>query len=284
MARKKPQPDLVIRMVGPGLKPWLVPMRSLTRTLQAVQSLMEAPPGDWYEPEEIVEKESEAEGHEDESKKGDSALFLLDVISKSATYPVGTHEPQRALQVLRNTGEAIADPESAKWSPEMLYPVRSLSEVASALGCQIEFRMPGEGRQMGDVIATIGPATFWRIAESAFVCGDTSVYGKIERVGGATEMRCALRVPEQPSKMIYCSVASQDLARDLGQYLYQHVVVTGRATWFRRDWRLRKIDIVSFEPPKKGSILDALDKIHDAGGYVWDKIEDPAAFLTEQRG
>ena len=136
---------------------------------------------------------------------------------------------------------------------------------------------------MGDVIATIGPITFSRFAEAAFVSGDTSVYGRIERVGGATEMRCGLRVPEQPGRMIICSVANRDLARQLGQYLYQHIVVSGKANWFRRDWKLLRMDITSFEPPKAGSILDALDRVHDAGGHAWDHIDDPKDFLAEQR-
>jgi hypothetical protein len=257
-------------------------MRSLTRTLQAVQSLIDATAKsiDALDEEPVEELE---DAQEEESPLDERALYLLDVVAKSATYAVGTHDRDRAIRVLQDTGEAIRNPEGDKWSAEMLYPIRSLSEVAHALGCNIEFRRPGEGRHMGDVIATIGPDTYTRISEAAFITGETSVYGKVVRIGGATALRCGLRVPEQPNRMIICSVANQDLARDLGQYLYQYLVVSGKATWFRRDWRLRRVDITSYEEPKTGSILKALDRIHAAGGDAWDSIEDPAAYLAKDR-
>jgi len=256
-------------------------MRSLTATLQAVQSLMEARPGEWRDSDE---EDDGVTQHGDMEPGGDASLFLLDVVAKSATYPVAARDSEQVLRVLRDTGEAIANPESEKWSSGMLYPIRNLSEVAQALGCQIEFRLPGSGRQMGDVIATISPETYDEIAKSAFVTGETSVYGRLERIGGATRLRCGLRVPEQPNRMIICSVSHRDLAQELGQYLYEHIVVVGTATWFRRDWVLKHVDVRGFEKPKTGSIMDALKRIHKAGGSAWDDIEDPASFLAAQRG
>jgi hypothetical protein len=41
--------------------------------------------------------------------------------------------------------------------------------------------------------------------------------------------------------------------------------------------------IDSFEPPKGGSILEALEKAHDAGGRAWDSIADPDALIAEMR-
>ena len=38
------------------------------------------------------------------------------------------------------------------------------------------------------------------------------------------------------------------------------------------------------EPPKTGSIMDALRKAHEAGGHAWDKIKAPEAFIAELRG
>lgn len=158
MTTKKPQPDLVIRMVGSGVRPWAVPMRSLTRTLQAVQSLIDSTTQsiEALDEEPVEEPEESQEG---EKPQDERALYLLDVVAKSATYPVGTHDRARAIRVLQDTGEAIRNPEGEAWSAEMLYSIRSLSEVAQSLGCKIEFRRPGEQRlrPLVDPVDTVNP-------------------------------------------------------------------------------------------------------------------------------
>lgn len=42
--------------------------------------------------------------------------------------------------------------------------------------------------------------------------------------------------------------------------------------------------IQSFEPPKQGSILEALDAIYEAGGKAWDKVKEPEKKIAEMRG
>src|SRR4030042_607389 len=39
-----------------------------------------------------------------------------------------------------------------------------------------------------------------------------------------------------------------------------------------------------FAERKTGSILKALDEIYEAGGKVWDDIDDPDKYLKEMRG
>jgi len=282
--RKKPEPDLVIRLVGKGVNPWAVPTASLSRTLQAVQRLMEQSLGEEHAARPLNETDSKSEEHESSPMGGDGDLFLLDVKCRSATYLVVAEDPERTRQVLRHTDEVIKDPQNTNWSADMLPPVKILSDVARHLRCRIEFRQPGKGRQMGDVIATIGPSTDRQLADTAFVCGETSIYAKIERIGGAKRIGCALRVPNQSRKLVYCSLSDEKLARELGRYLYQYVVVNGRAKWFKRDWKLLSMNIDSFEPPKGGSIVKSLERIHEAGGYAWDRVTDPEKLLSEWRG
>ena len=83
--------------------------------------------------------------------------------------------------------------------------------------------------------------------------------------------------------MVICRVTTEDLVRGLGQYLYQSVVLTGDATWLRHNWRLKGLVIKSFEPPKTGSILEALRQAHDAGGDAWEAVSDPDAFISGLR-
>jgi hypothetical protein len=265
--------DLIVRLVSPNMHPWKVPLRKLARVLNAVQRLVDQ--RDEEELENEITEETDANAEADSQ-----VLRLLGIRNTSAAYAVAAPDPENAIRVISETGRGIASPGESEWSSATLSSLRELSEVAARLGCDIEFRLPGAGREYGDVIAKITPSTFSMIAHSAFIYGRTSVYGKIERVGGATERHCGIRLPEQPRKMIICQVESADLVRDLGQYIYQYVVISGDATWFRHGWTLKTIKIRSFEAPKKGSIRDALKNVYNAGAKAWDKVGDPAAFLA----
>ena len=142
-------------------------------------------------------------------------------------------------------------------------------------------RQPGKD---GRVFATIDGDSYSILAATAFVTGESSIYGYLERVGGATEQRCGLRLPNQLRKMVYCTVDTEELIRKLGQHIYENVLVSGTVTWFRKSWRVKHINIIDFEPSKSGSILETLDRIYEAGGKAWDDIDDPEALIAEMRG
>jgi hypothetical protein len=42
--------------------------------------------------------------------------------------------------------------------------------------------------------------------------------------------------------------------------------------------------IKGFDAPKEGSILEALNRIYEAGGKDWDNVDDPQALISEIRG
>ena len=268
---KKPKVDFVIRLVGPGMRPWLVPMRSLTRVLDAVQRLVEQ--------RDEMDDESVEPIPRSSGDLNERILRLLDVKSGSAVYNVAAFDGNSAVRILNDAAASIRHPEKSDWGAATISSIQELSEVAKSLGCEIEFREPGGGRPFGDIIATIRPSTYEIVSGSAFVSAETSIFAKIERVGGAVEMHCGLRLPDHPRKMVICRVIGADLVRDLGRYLYQNVLVNGKATWIRSTWQLKKMVITSFEPPKTGSIREALNQIHKAGGDAWDKVKNPAAAI-----
>jgi len=270
-SNRKPAADFEIRLVGPGLKPWRVPMRALARALNAVQRLME--PHEEYD-EEAVESEEEAEAPP-------APLHLIGIVARSAGYAVAARDPRLALDTLKQAGRSLANPEADGWGPDLLSPVEELSTIAKKLRCTVEFKTPGRG---GAVLAAVNPDSYAMLSRTAFVEGEGSVLGYLERVGGATEQRCALRLPDQPRKMVYCTVETSELVRRLGQHIYDDVLVSGTVTWFRRTWRVRRVFVKDFEAPKHGSILETLDRIYEAGGKAWDETEDPKTLIREMRG
>ncbi len=271
---KKPSPAFEIRLVGHGIRPWAVPMRSLARLLNAVQRLID--------PRDDADLDSASESNEPQADAS-KILNLLDVTSGSASYPVSAQDSEGAQTALRLIGEHISNPNQAEWNDSALSSLRDFSDVAKSLGCHVEFCTPRQKRTKGTVIARISPITYDEVEGSAFIHGGTSVYARIERVGGATDMHCGIRLPRAPRRMVICRVVSEDLVRELGQYMYQYAMLAGEATWLRSNWRLKHLVIKSVEPPKDGSFVEALRRVHSAGGSAWDEISDPDAFICEMR-
>lgn len=271
---RKPKPDFVVRLVATDIRPWNIEPRMHARILEAVQRLIE-------QRDDLV---GFAET-KDANKQEERVLHLVEVKAGSVAYNFSAPNPTPALRLISDVGQSIEEPQEADWTDSSLSSLKDLTEIAKSLKCEIEFREPAiKGKRFGGVIAKITPKTYKSIAGSAFIRGRTSVFAKIERVGGATEMHCGIRLPNAPRKMVICRVTSEKLVRTLGKYMYQHVTLSGTAVWLRHSWRLRKLHIDAVEPPKKGSVLEALKKSHDAGGYAWDSIKDPNAFLAEIRG
>jgi hypothetical protein len=274
------RPDFVVRLVGSGVKPWTVPLRALSKLMDAIQRLVEQSE---EEDREVIPAEPQNQEEELIPALGSNVLKLVQIRSSSAGYALATPYRESALNILSSTGRAIEDPSNSEWSAPTISSLKDVSEIAKSLGVKIEIRKPKKGSKLGDVIAKITPTTYTEVANAAFVRGQTTVFGTIERIGGAQDARCAVRVSEQ-SKLVYCDLASDELAKRLAPYLYQAVSLHGEATWLRTNWRLTNFEIRSFDPPKTGSFKDALADIWRAGGKAWDKVEDPDRFIAKLRG
>jgi hypothetical protein len=123
---------------------------------------------------------------------------------------------------------------------------------------------------------------FHRISERLLLRGDTTVVGRVERAGGATKMRCLLRVPGR-SRGLYCNVANKPLVQRLGQHLYEEIAATGPAIWIHRTWRIYRFTISDFTQPQLGDVNQTLGQLREAGLKAWDGIDDPDAFIQELR-
>jgi hypothetical protein len=271
--------DFIVRLVGSDVKPWKVPMRSLSRLMDAIQRLVEQSDGEDTEPsaDEQENQDGPLVG------LGSNVLKLVGIRAQSAGYAISTPFKENALSLLASTGRAIENPADSEWSAPTIASLRDVSEIAKGLGVKVEIRKPTAGGKLGEVIAKITPLTYENIASAAFVRGNTTLYGTVERIGGASEARCAFRLPDE-GKLLYCGVAGDELAKKLSLFLYQDVSIHGEATWLRANWRICNFEITAFDPPKTGSFQDALADIWKAGGKAWDKIDDPKAFIAEIRG
>jgi hypothetical protein len=177
-------------------------------------------------------------------------------------------------------GRFLVSPEDVGENDYILNPIERLSATARALGCRIVLREPGRD---GGILASIEPGTYETISKSLLILGETSFVAKIQRVGGATETKCALRVDFQ-NRLLFCKVSSKEVAREMGKRLYEEVVVSGTASWLKTSWRIFAFAVASISQPAQGTLTEAFEELRKAGGDRWGKIDDPEAYLLEVTG
>lgn len=258
--RKKPEADFEVYFDGNGVFPEDIAFTTLSDTMSAVQRLV-ASPADLDEPPELT-------------------VRLLDVRRGSAVFRCVTDDAALASANLRVVGKMLSRKELDEDSIFAFEPLSNLSRVARKLKCTIVIRSSdGHGR----AIARIGPDTYKDISLTALSSGDTSVMAYVARVGGATEPRCVLRIPDR-NKVLFCQVTSESLAQELAKCLYEHVLVSGKATWLRGSLQLVSLTVTGFTRVRSGTIRSTMRAMRSAGGKVWDKVEDPGRYLEGVTG
>jgi hypothetical protein len=265
MATKQPEPALEMLFDGLELLPESIPISTLSQAFSAVQRLATG---------KYVDREEE-----DAVDETDGSLRLLDVQRGSAVYRITGPSTDTPIANIRQAGKILQNPDEATDGDYIITPIEDLSRIARNLHCTIVLRKPG----LQKPLVKVDGESYGRVAGRLLVEGDTSFTGRVERVGGKTQNRCALSVSFQ-QRMVFCIVENNTLARDLGQRLYQDVVVQGTAKWVRGSWKMLAFTVKGVYQPKRGGIHEAFKALHDAGGKGWDDKDDPAAFLKEVTG
>ncbi len=265
MTQTTPKPTFEVRLVGPDLSPEILTLRSVSDVLSAVQDL--ASGRDPFELQHVP---------------ADKGISLSRVRSGSAVYACVARSPAEAKSNLERVGSMLASTESGDMDDgglvAALRPIESLSEVAKTIKGRIEVALARGAKPL----FVVAQDAFQRISDRLLLTGETTIVGRVERAGGATSMRCLLRVPGR-RRGLYCGVADRNLVQRLGQHLYEEIVAIGTATWIHRTWRIYRFDIRDFTQPRLGNARETLERLRNAGLDAWDEIPNPEAFIQELR-
>jgi hypothetical protein len=260
---KKSPPTFEVIFQRPGLYPEQVSIGHLSRVLSSLQRL-------------AVGREI----GEEEAGLIEGKIGLLQVKRGSAVYQFAAPLPELSLANLRDAGNTLDNPDSMGDREYVLGPVQELSSVAKSLDCSIVLKEPG---REGPILARIEPSSYSTISSRLIVSGDTAIVGRVVRVGGATQNKCGLRLPNR-DRMLFCSVESTEVARRLGHKLYEEVAVYGTADWLKTNWRIVSFKIKDVRQPIIKSAKETFEALRNAGGKGWDRIEDPEAYIEEVSG
>lgn len=265
LIKKKPEATFEIRFDGPGIEPGKVTPRALYDVLAALQDIASGR-DPWDMPQVPPEK----------------TIGLLDVKRGSARYMCLSHAPKEAVKNLARAAvlltATVAQIEArSEEVVSILSALQSLSHVAKSLNCEVQVRLM---RRQSEPLFVVQQGDYERVSKQLLISGETTVWGQVLRAGGATEMKCFLRVKGR-RKGLYCRVQNRELVRRLGEHLYEEIAAQGTAVWLHGSWRIYSFTINDFSQPTLGDPLETIQKLRTAGLDAWDDIEDPEACIRE---
>lgn len=154
--------------------------------------------------------------------------------------------------------------------------VESLNEIwkfTRKKGCATTFSGPGMSS------AVIVPTKPIEITKEFFFESETTIYGMIERVGGA-EPKVRIRLDDD--QILYLSI-DEAKAKRLAGRLYESIALKGMAKWRKDDHRLEDFTIEEILHFDEGTIVTSLKELGNTIGTHWDKIRDTDGFLLNSR-
>lgn len=113
------------------------------------------------------------------------------------------------------------------------------------------------------------------------VKGVTSIMARCMRVGGAVTPRAELRVHNR-QVLLHVDI-SEKLAKELGNRLYDDVVLSGEATWDPDTWEVVEFSVSAIAPYEQTPVDVSFQQLAHVAGTAWDGI-DADSFVQEQRG
>ena len=128
-------------------------------------------------------------------------------------------------------------------------------------------------------VAIISPETEIKISDEFFYQGDTTIYGKVERVGGSTPR---VRLKLDDDQVIYTEI-NESVAKRLAKDLYEEVCIKGFAKWRKENLKIEEFKVEQVIDFTDGPITEALQELKAVIGPNWDKISNPMEYLNSKR-
>lgn len=111
------------------------------------------------------------------------------------------------------------------------------------------------------------------------VRSNTVIYGRLTRVGGNPPKA---RITQLNGEAISCFVSEQ-LAKRIGNRLYEVIGLAGEAEWDADDYSLLYFKANDITPYEETAIKAAIKELRESAGPAWDRVKDVNAYIEELR-
>lgn len=206
----------------------------------------------------------------------DLIIGLVDVNEGSARFSFSASKPEIILAAFLVVSSAISSGDYAKLPSNSINSLKKISDFTKRRNCSVEFALSSE---LDKPTARITAETIINIPESHYVSGETSLIGRIERVGGV-KPKVTIRMADD--LLLYCEI-DEHFAKTLGQNLYKEVAFKGTAKWLLEDNTIVSFDIHEILSYKNSSIKDGIDELSHLIGRYWSDTKDVVSTVTKLR-
>tara|TARA_R110002020_G_scaffold259768_3_gene473890 strand:+ start:41705 stop:42508 length:804 start_codon:yes stop_codon:yes gene_type:complete len=128
--------------------------------------------------------------------------------------------------------------------------------------------------------AEINIHTDIKITEALYYKGETTVYGKIIRIGGSKPV---VRIQTDNGKYLSV-VTSRKNAKDLSPNLYSRIGIKGVGKWKKESNELVEIKAKSFVVISDIPLTERLKELSNLLSKYWINIDNPDEYITSLRG
>lgn len=128
--------------------------------------------------------------------------------------------------------------------------------------------------------AEINASTNIEISESLYFKGETTIYGKIIRIGGSEPK---VRIQTDSGKYLSV-VTTKKNAKDLSPHLYSKIGVKGVGKWKKETNELVELKAKSFVVLADVPLTEKLKGLSNLLSKYWKNVDNPDDFIASLRG
>lgn len=200
---------------------------------------------------------------------------LVQIEKSTVSLAFASSQPSVAKSSFEEVSEAVSEGKIYKLPNEAIEEIEKMAKFSKKKGCVIAFRPDLDQ----EPTAFIEPDIDLGLQKMPTYSGETVIFGKLERIGGATP-KARLRI--SPHETVSCSI-SFDLAKTLASKLYEHVGLSGKATWNSETRSIISFNVQSITNYEGGPIKGAFQELADAAGDAWSDVQDVTAYIRSLR-
>jgi hypothetical protein len=200
-------------------------------------------------------------------------ISLIDVQENSAHYRFVPNVKNVVFAAAATINTAIATQAIGTLPYKTVEHLGEIWKFTKEKNCQAEFT----GKSLPK--AVIVPEVPIQISKDFFFEGETTIYGKIERVGGSAPK---VRVKLDNDDVLYLEV-DESLAKKLANRLYESIALKGMAKWRKHDYRIEDFKIEAVQHFEAGKITEAMKELRGSIGAFWDKVGNIDDYILNAR-
>lgn len=253
--------SLELRLKGKGMAPGNIRSKDIAELIEAVEEMI-----------------ASQVAHENPNIKKESITIGLENISRgSLELKFKPNLTEVTTPAALNITNLVSSGQFSKLPSDTVKPLRIISSFTKRHDCTAEFYEQNGSLKL---LATITPET--EIPEVAPLFGETTVYGKVLRVGGANEKTPSIQFRTIAGKLVYCRTTKR-LAKAIAKKLYEQIGLIGVAEWNPETLELQSFFIKAIDEYTDNSVEQGFDELANAYGKNFDSIDDVEGFCESVR-